>query len=128
MHTTAWQSEYMAEAGHVRAKASGSLNFEQIKQLSSEVFAAGRQHDTHRCLIDVRDVFMDLTVQTIKQLPDALQELGMSSKHRMALIYEGASRRAGDISLFAVVSSLSGLQVKAFTEETQALQWLNEIG
>jgi hypothetical protein len=63
-------------------------------------------------------------VQTITELPRALQELGMSAKHRIALVYEGTSMRAGDFSLFAVVSAMNGLQVKAFTEETAAVQWL----
>ncbi len=128
MQTTGWQSEYVAETGHVRVKASGTMNLDHIRRMSSETLAAGRQHDTHRSLIDVRDMALDLPVQTIKQLPNDLQELGMSARHRMALVYEQHSRRAGDISLFAVISSMSGLNIKAFTEETQAVSWLNETG
>jgi hypothetical protein len=112
-------------SGFLHARTAGIRSRESVKNISHEVFAAAREKDCSKVLIDVRELtgsfgFTDITYL----VREVLQELNGKGIEQVAVI--DIKRTVGLGWFLETVSQSSGLNIRVFDDEASAKKWFCE--
>lgn len=119
-----WTIEYLEEDEIVFVKTKGALNWEQNKKLCEEVHSVAKKHGTHRYLVDHRGKDITLSVLDIEKIPDMIKKMGAGPEDKIAVLYHHSSPKSSMLVFLANVLFLQSLQLKIFSNEDKAKQWL----
>ena len=112
----------------VRVSPQGHLNFEQSKEALATLAHACRKRAIGRAVLDLRALPPPpkplFTPTELAALVLTFREAGFSRHQRLAVLYR--SDPHGGARLFAFISSMRGLKVRAFGDFEEALYWLSE--
>jgi hypothetical protein len=120
-----WQVDYLAEQQVVAVQISAMADMQEFTEILARGLAAAAEHAIHAILIDARQ--MKLTAQTTElyHLPETVEELGLTRRHRVALVISGDSEPKDSFSFVETVFFNRGFQVRLFAETIAALEWLH---
>jgi hypothetical protein len=122
-----WTIDYDGSMEVIRTMVSGDINAEGLKAMTVDLLLESQRRDNYRVLCDCRHANSGIDASEIYRDPRHFRELGLMSYHMVALVH--ASAPPGD-SLFSLLEErcqTSGLNVKAFTDNDQAVLWLTGI-
>ena len=116
--------EFVEESGIVHVKATGTMDFDQIKEMVFEFVAVAEKHDCKKLYVDHRELTPEVSTLEIYDLPDIFEKLGFRRSHKMALIYSDSSSKQGDYRFYENVSRNRSFNVHLFTDPDKAMKWL----
>jgi hypothetical protein len=109
------------EAGLVRATYRGAAEYGAVSDMLRKVGRIAAEMQSKLLLFDLREVdFKDYHADTIRHAEDA-PALGIDRSFRIALLGSGGNPMLRYLENVAVNR---GFQVKAFTDESEAVAWL----
>ena len=111
----------------IRFDAKEHLDFEATQQVLERLAFACRKRGLDSAMLDLRMLPTlpgpHFTANELAMLIGTFQAAGFSRKQRLAIIYRQDIH--GGIRTFAFLSKTRGLQVHAFDDFEEALQWLS---
>ena len=111
----------------IRLDPRARLDFEASKRALQALAVACRKRGLDRALLDLRHLPKLPKAQfTPKQLADlvsAFHQTGLSRHQRLAVLYRDDAY--GGIRTFTFIGRIRGINVQAFTEFEEGLQWLS---
>jgi hypothetical protein len=111
----------------VRLDARERLDFEASKHVLEGLAFACRKRGLDRAMLDLRMVPAlarpHFTANELADLVGTFHAAGFSRKQRLAIVYRQDTH--GGIRTFAFLGKMRGLQVQAFDDFEDALQWLS---
>jgi hypothetical protein len=112
----------------VRLDADEHLDFEASVKALQSLAKACRKRGLDSALLDLRAVPVPakpvFSTKEIAALVLSFRDAGFSREQRLAVLYHQDAH--GGIRDFAFISRMGGLQVQAFHDFEQALEWLSE--
>jgi len=121
-----WETKILKNEGIINTTCSGTMNYEQIVQMSSEGIQAGKKHGINKYLIDNRDIAPDLSLRDISNLPKAFNEQGLGSWNKVAVVFSPRSTKKENLTFFETASFNYGFLIRIFTDKNQAIEWLKQ--
>lgn len=120
--------EIIRFAEFVRLGAHGQLDLAASRRILSQLASACCLREIHRAVLDLRAVHAGptpmLTPEDVGELVHTFREVGFSEKQRLAVLYSADPH--GRARLFAFLSTLHGLNVKASDNFEEAIFWLSQ--
>jgi len=107
-------------------KTTGRFNYEQVLQMTVEVFDLAVENDIRNVLGDHRDLSPDVTTTEIYALPRELLTRLERRHLKLALIYRDTAPKEADFRFFETTARNAGMNVKLFTTPEEGLAWLRE--
>ncbi|HEV3007950.1 MAG TPA: hypothetical protein VGX52_02830 [Burkholderiales bacterium] len=107
---------------HLRAELFGCKTVEETLQFVEALAAEARKHASARILIWVRNSRPIFKLEQYK-VSDQFKQLASHNDVRVALLADSDEVRASH-QYIEVLASQQGAQVRAFREESRALNWL----
>jgi hypothetical protein len=86
-----WTFDCLEKDKIVCAKTSGLMDWEQHKKFAEELFSFAIKNDSHKVLVDFRDMVPDLSILQIDDLPKLLSDIGSGSRLKVAALYDESS-------------------------------------
>jgi parvulin-like peptidyl-prolyl isomerase len=111
---------------HLRAELFGSQTVEETQQFVAALVAEARKHSARRILIWVRNSRPIFKAEPYK-LSEQFKQLAAQKGVRIALLADADEVRASH-QYIEVLAGQQGAQVRAFREESRALNWLRADG
>jgi hypothetical protein len=112
----------------VRLDADEQLNFEESKKVLQDLARACRKRGLDHAMLDLRELPVPdkprFTDAELAAAVNAFREAGFSSRQRLAILYR--QDVYGKLRNFTLFSRMRGLNVQAFHEFEEAMQWLWE--
>ena len=119
-----WKVEYLPEHRMVRVTSEGTLDREQLRQLTRDTIAAGRIHGTARFLVDHRRMVPHLGTADIFDMPQRMQDLGFGTDFRIAMAASPDSPKRADFEFYTIQCGNLGLHfLRLFFDYDAALDW-----
>jgi hypothetical protein len=118
-----WTIDYLEENGIVSVKILSPANIEGIKQLSLEMDALAKQHNTHKYLIDHRGVDVKMSVFDIDQVPGMLKEINADFSGKIALLLDYSVPKRNLFSFLKNVLNLVSMRLELFYDKDEAIAW-----
>ncbi len=119
-----WEMEFLEEHGVVHLTATGRMGLEEILEWSAEVFELASIKSSSVLLHDLRGMTPVMSAADIYRLPEALGELGLTHRMRVAIAVTRLSGKSSDFDFFETVARNSGFRVKLFLSRNEAWDWL----
>ena len=113
---------FQSAQDHLRAELIGRQTVEETLQFIAALVAAAREHSATRILIWVRSSRPIFKVEQYN-LPEKFRQLAMIKEVRVALLADSDEVRASHQYL-ELLAGLQGANVRAFRDESRALNWL----
>jgi hypothetical protein len=111
----------------VRLDARARLDFEASKQALRSLGEACRKRGLDRALLDLRHLpklpKAQFSPKQLAELVSAFHEAGLSREQRLAVLYRDDAY--GGVRTFTFIGRIKGINVQAFTEFEDGLQWLS---
>ena len=121
----AFTLEFLEEQGIVSIRTSGTMSFEDFIVLARNAFAFGSKCEVERYLVDHSDMTPDINTFDIHDLPKIHEQLGLSGKVKVAVVYPEHSVGKEDFDFYQVRAFSIGLNnLRHFTHMQQAISWL----
>jgi hypothetical protein len=104
-----------------RLDAHGRVDLAASHEALAAVARACVERGTNLALLDVRDVYSDLSATELYSLAAAFNEMGFTRSHKLAVLhrYSGGERA----SFFARCAAERGWNVRAFESFEDAIDW-----
>lgn len=118
-----YQIEYYPEDAIIQLTVIGEFARQDFTEFTKAAITAFEKYQSHRILLDVRQAVSKLTTVDIFNSPKAAQELGISARSKIAVVYQIQSE---DYYFFENTSFNRGLNLKLFTDIQAARKWLIE--
>jgi hypothetical protein len=122
-----WTIDYDGAMEVIRTTVSGDMNAEGLKAMTLDLLVESQRRDNYRVLCDCRHASSGIDASEIYRDPGHYRELGLMSYHMVALLHAPALPGDSLFSLLEERCQTSGLNVKAFTDNDQAVLWLTGI-
>ncbi len=110
--------------GLARFVLTGTVKEPEALRLEHEVLDARRDHQCWRVLFDVRDAQLDMSIFEVDNLPQHAVRIGIDRSYRLALLYARDERKYQHLEN---VATIHGLDMRSFTDEAHALEWLHKL-
>jgi hypothetical protein len=116
----------------IRLNAKGEYDSAASRAVLSKLAKAIVEKGIDSALIDVRDARSDMRLNDVYELAMAFKEMGFQKRHRLAILYRStagehleffAMRPGERAQFFAMCASEEGLNVRAFDDYAQAMEW-----
>jgi hypothetical protein len=116
----------------IRLNANGEYDSAASRAVLSKLAKATVEKGIDCALIDVRDARSDMQMNDVYELALAFREMGFQKRHRLAILYRStagehleffAIRPGERAQFFAMCASQDGLNVRAFDDYAQAMEW-----
>lgn len=119
-----WDLDVVGSEGILQITAHGVMDAGKVRQMAAEAVASGLNHGLNRVLVDSRDMTLEMTTLAIYNLPKTLMELGLERTDRVAHVVSPNGPGNRDLEFYETVSRNRGLQVRLFSDQDAALDWL----
>ncbi len=117
--------EFSTSLGCVEYVFAERCSERDVHEATSRGIELGKAHDTHRYLIDAREMDYTGTIVALLDLPARQYEAqGMSRSSRIALVLPTAPGTRADAKFYETASANRGWNVKCFETREEALAWL----
>lgn len=116
------QFHFESAQDHLRAELFGCQTVEETRQFVQALVAEARKHSATRILIWVRNSRPIFKLDPYKP-SEQFKQLAAQKGVRVALLADADEVRASH-QYIEVLASQQGAQVRAFREESRALNWL----
>ena len=124
-----WEIEYMQQEGVVFIKTEGTLSdVRQNQRMISDALAEAEKHSATRCLIDDRELTLEIGVPELYYLPEAYDNLGVPRKYKVAIVIELATKDKIDFEFYETRAANLGYNHRLFKDINTALDWLTDQG
>lgn len=120
----AWQVDYLAEEQVITVKFSGAAGMEDLKATCTQCIAVAREHATYAILADASKTALTAQTTELYHLPDTLEEKGLTRHYRVAMVISDDPNQKESFTFFETVFVNRGFQMRLFTEQSAALEWL----
>ena len=117
-----WTIDYIEEQSIAHAKILGPITWDENKQMCEEVHQFAQNRNTHKYLVDCRDIETTLSILQMDKLPEMLKEIGATDDDSIAILYSPS--QGGEYKFFQSVSKIARLNLRLFTNEDEAIAWL----
>lgn len=117
-----WKIDYIEDKKIVSNEQSGVITWNEQKKIGQELFGLAKDKGAKLFLTDHRNLKNSLSILEIDDLPKMLKQTGAKSSHKIAVLYNKSHEKK--YSFFQSAAYLASLNVKVFTDEQKALQWL----
>ena len=116
--------EIVRAGDFARLDAHGRVDLAESRKALAAVARACVDRGTKLALLDVRDVYSDLSVSDLCALAKAFNEMGFTRDHKLAVLHRYSS---GDrATFFALCAAERGWNVRAFDSFEEAIEWFGE--
>jgi hypothetical protein len=121
-----WIITYLPSGKIIRAAVNGSLTADGIAAMQARLLEESKRCDLNLFLCDCRGVEPDINISELYDLPSKLRELGLSSEHKVAMVYSPEPHVKPLFTFFEDRSYNVGLKQKVFSDYDGACSWLVE--
>ena len=109
----------------VRLDASGRVDFDASRRVLADLAKACLERGLSLALLDVRDLYSELSPTDLYALVRSFHDIGFRSTHRLAVLHRyNSSERA---EFFSMCAAEHGFDFRAFDNFEEAIEWLNSI-
>ena len=112
----------------VRMGPKNRLDMDETKLALVLLARACRQRGIEQAMLDLREVPIPekpfFTPTQIAELVNTFQHAGFGNEQRLAILYRSDPHHGA--RMFAFISKMRGIQVHAFQDFEEAVQWLSE--
>jgi hypothetical protein len=105
-----------------RLGAHGQLDFEKSRRALADVAKACIEKGLHHALLDVRDIYGELSTRELYRLAEAFAEMGFAKTDCLAVLHPYSGKRA---EIFAAFAEERGMTVRAFESFEEAIEWFS---
>jgi hypothetical protein len=119
-----WKIDYLKEDNIMFVKPSGPLTLTECKQLCEETYSAGRSNNSHKFLIDCRNMGIKLSVLEIDKIPDMIKTIGANPEDRAAILFNMSSPQMELLNFLRNSLYLKSIKMRIFPEPDKAIAWL----
>ena len=124
-----WEIKYLLQEGVVTVKISGTLtDIDENQKMVAEALAVAKEHGTTKCLLDDRDLTLDMKIMDIYDVPELLSNLGVPRNYRVALVVAESARHDEGFTFYETRAFNMGYHHRLFTDIQTALDWLTDQG
>ena len=106
----------------IRTTPQGELDVSESKKMLVEIVSASAPSDDYEILLDTRGAHSVLSIHDLWEIVDELQQYRQALSRRTAVLVP--VERADYAEYFADCAREKGFQVRAFTSQGDALEWL----
>lgn len=106
---------------YLEAVIDGGLDMESFDRALAEMNTVMDRHQCRTVLYDLRQIKIELETHEIYYIPQLLRDEGNSDIKRAVLFPENFEQ---DFTFFETVSTNQGLNIRIFSKEKEALDWL----
>jgi len=111
----------------IRLGTLGTIDFDSSKEALRQLAYACRKRGIFRSMLDLRDLPIPakpiFTPSELTALINTFPDIGMTSWHRLALLYRVDPHHG--VRMFAFIGTLKGWQMRSFIDFEEALTWLH---
>jgi len=116
----------------IRLNTKGEYDSAATRAVLGKLAKAVVEKGIDSALIDVRDARTDMKLNDVYELSLAFKDMGFQKKHRLAILYRStagehleffAIRPGERAQFFAMCASEDGLNVRAFDDYAEAMEW-----
>jgi uracil phosphoribosyltransferase len=100
------------------------INLESAKQLCIEAMSSAIEHNSHKYLLDHRDVETTMPVLDLEKVPRIMKEVGVDPEGKMVVLVDPSSPNNNLFTFVKNVLNLASVQIKIFYDKDEALTWL----
>lgn len=119
-----WTIKHLEKDNIIYIKTSGPADWDQNKKMCEEAFSLAQKHGSYRFIIDHRKLEHGLTILQIDDTPGMLKQIGVTSRDKMAMLFDPASPISGAVKFFRDAAFLASLQLMIFSDKSEAIEWL----
>jgi hypothetical protein len=83
-----WEFRYHADGGYLEIKTRGNLTKPRMNEMVAEALLELRARNCLKCMIDYRDIRMDVNVFDIYERPAVIKQAGITTQYRICLLIE----------------------------------------
>lgn len=112
---------YNLEMNCIESVISGILDKHAALNSAEKVAKLSEQHNCRRCLTDIRNAELSLSVVDLYQLPPQLVKGNLDQTWKRAILTNELIEEA---FFYEDTATNQGLQVKVFVDQEAALKWL----
>lgn len=103
----------------------GPLTYEQALVNLQKVADVWRKNLSENILVDIRSRELQLSIQEIRLLFDAIHDLGMGYLNKVAVV-RSKSTQYSHVDFFEFLAKFKGMEIKAFDDHEEAIDWLSK--
>lgn len=118
-----WELEYQADQNVLLVRTSGPIDKTSFPAMLTAAIGVAEPRQITRILADHRKSLLKLNPLEIYYAPRVITSSGAHSDYVLALVF---AEMTEDIQFLENVCRNSGLTVAVFTDNSLALQWLND--
>jgi hypothetical protein len=104
----------------VRLSAKGSPDLQESFKVLSEIARTCIERGINCALLDVRDLYSQLSVNDLYWLAHAFHDMGFRKHHCLAVLHRYGAERA---EIFATFAADEGWNVRGFENYEEAIEW-----
>ncbi|MBN2829730.1 MAG: hypothetical protein JXR56_05375 [Candidatus Cloacimonetes bacterium] len=122
-----WSVEYMAELNIILTKVIGEVVLQDVKEAILYSFELAKKHGTLKSLCDCREMItfnIDTTFDNYI-LAKFYDNLGIDRTLKEAILVNADDTNIrSSMAFFEIVAANQGYNIKVFTDEQKAMEWL----
>ncbi|MGD8454847.1 MAG: hypothetical protein PVF83_00590 [Anaerolineales bacterium] len=108
-------------------KNTGTLtDAEENRKMTAEALAAAEKHNSTKCLIDNRDLNLEMKTIDVYDVPDVLGEVGVPRNYKVAIIISESLQDTKGFRFYETRAFNKGFNHRLFTDFDTALDWLTD--
>lgn len=122
-----WIIKFLKQEGIVTVKNTGTLtDAEENRNMTADILAAVEKHGVTKCLIDNRDLSLEMKTIDLYDTPKVLGEVGVPRKYRVAIIISESMQDTKGFRFYETRAINRGFNHRLFTDYETALDWLTD--
>ena len=122
----AWDVTMNNETGFIEEVFSGTVTIQDISDAMAKILTFAQIDTPLKFKVNVVDANIDISVIELFKLPGTWDDLGFGRGNSMCVITGGSSEQTEALLFLETVSINRGWNVKVFTSEKEAIQWLSK--
>ncbi len=119
-----WTIKHLEKDNIVCMKTAGPANWDQNKKMCEDAFSLAQKYGSHRFIVDHRKLVHGLTILQIDDMPGMLKQIGVTSRDKVAMVFDPVSPISDAVKFFRDVAFLVSLQLLLFSDKKEAMTWL----
>jgi hypothetical protein len=120
-----WEIEYLQQEGVVYVRTWGTLTDVHANQMMiAEAVAEAEKHGATKCLIDDRDLTLEIGIVDLYYLPEAFSDLGVRHEYKVAIVFPVGSLKEENFKFYETRAANLGYTHRLFSDPDAALDWL----
>lgn len=120
----AWKASLNPENGFIEVTYSSRVTMQDVSEANADILTFVQVESPLKFFVNIVDAELELSVIDLFKIPESWDALGFGRGNSMCVVTRESSNQTKDLSFLEDVSVNRGWNVKIFTNNKEAIQWL----